>query len=259
MKHLSNRLIFIGLVVLVFAAVIATNRGQAIEPDRKVPAQNWKLVVSSVDQPETIQGKIQASLPPPEQNPCQHCHIEGEIANEWMPISRWFVFGAMVLIFSFGLTRNFIVWKTRELWHHHWMYLFEKISASFLILQAIIGIILVVFYPSSPESFLPYITVIKAIHWCSAIVLFITTLALSLAGYLLPWYQRAFWALIFISVTISGSLAFANLSFAYLYADWHIPPSPSRLYAFHTLLIPIGVAGLMSIYIIVQRKRGENQ
>jgi hypothetical protein len=259
MKHLSNRLMFIGLVVLAFAAIIATNRGQANESDREVPSPNWKLVVASVAQPETIQGKVQASLPPPEQNPCLHCHIEGEIVNEWMPISRWFVFGAMVLIFSFGVTRNLIVWKTRELWHHHWMYQFEKISAFFLILQAITGIILVVFYPSSPESFLQYISVIKAIHWGSAIVLFITTLALSLAGYLLPWYQRAFWALIFISETISGSLAIANLSFAYLYADWHIPPSPSRLYAFHTLLIPIGIAGLMSIYIIIQRKRGENQ
>jgi hypothetical protein len=259
MKHLSNRLIFIGLIVLAFAAVIATNRGQANEPDQEVPDQNWKLVVISADQPETIQGKTQASLPPPEQNPCQHCHIEGEIVNEWMPISRWFLFGAMVLTFSFGITRNLIVWKTRALWHHHWMYLFERISAIFLILQAITGIILVIFYPTAPESFLQFISVIKAIHWGSAIALFITTLALSLAGYLLPWYQRAFWAMIFISETISGSLAIANLSFAYLYADWHIPPSPSRIFAFHSLLIPIGVAGLMSIYLILQRKRGENQ
>jgi hypothetical protein len=258
MKHLPIRLIFIGLIVLAFAAIIATSRGQANEPVPKVPAPSWKLVVASVDQPETIQGKIQASLPPPEQNPCLHCHIEGEIVNEWTPISRWFVFGAMVLTFFFGMTRNLIVWKTRELWHHRWMYQFGKISAYFLILQAVTGLILVFFFPFASEAILPYSSVIKAIHWGSAIILFIATLALSVAGYLLPWYQRAFWALIFVTEIIASALAIANLSFSYLYADWHIPPSPSRLYAFHMLLIPIAIASLMSIYFIIQRKRGEN-
>jgi hypothetical protein len=258
MKHLSNRLIFIGLIVLAFAAIIATSRGQANEPVPDEPALNWKLVVTSANQLETIQGKTQASLPPPEQNPCLHCHIEGEIDNEWMPISRWFIFGAMGLIFFFGMTRNLIVWRTREIWHHRWMYYFRKISAYFLILQAITGLILIFFYPTAPEAFLRFISVIKAIHWGSAIILFISTLALSIAGCLLPWYQRAFWALIFVTEIIAGTLAVANLSFAFLYAEWHIPPSLSRIYAFHMLLIPIGIAGIMSIYFIIQRKHGDN-
>lgn len=251
MKHLSHRLIFIGLIVLAFAAIIATNRGHANETVPEGPVPDWELAVASAEKPE-------ASLPPPEQNPCLHCHVEGEIVNEWMPISRWFVFSAMGLVFIFGMTRNLIVWRTRELWHHRWMYNFGKISAFFLILQAGTGLILVFFYSSAPEAFLQFSSVIKAIHWGSAIILFIATLALSVAGYLLPWYQRAFWALIFITEIIAGALAIANLSFAYLYADWHIPPSPSHLYAFHMLLIPIAIAGMLSIYFIMLSKRGEN-
>jgi quinol-cytochrome oxidoreductase complex cytochrome b subunit len=73
-----------------------------------------------------------------------------------------------------------------------------------------------------------------------------------------PDYQRPFWGLIFITGLIGGTLAIANLSFAYLYAEWHDPPAPGHLYSFHILLIPIAMAGLMSLYLmLMQRKRGE--
>jgi len=58
---------------------------------------------------------------------------------------------------------------------------------------------------------------------------------------------------------IGSVLGIANLSFAYLYAEWHDPPVPGHLYAFHILLIPIAIAGFMSIYFIILRKRGETQ
>ena len=163
----------------------------------------------------------------------------------------------MGLIFIFGITRNLIVWKPRELWHHHWMVPLARITAFFFVLQAITGIILFFFYNYTPEAIISIVSVIKAIHWGSGIILFITTLGLSFAGALLPWYQRAFWAIIAITAIFGSSLAIAKLSFAYLYADWHIPPSPSHLYAFHVLLLPVIIASMMSIYIIILRKRGE--
>jgi hypothetical protein len=259
MKHLPRRLISTGFVALGFAIIFAVSSGQATTPLRTQPP-NWGEISSLAAGPvETTSGDTPASLPPPaEQNPCLHCHIAGEIEAEWSPISRWFVFGAMGLTFVFGLSRNFMVWRTRELWHHRWMLHLSRITAIFFVLQLVTGVSLI-FLHKGPEIILRLAAVIDAVHWGSGIILFIAALALSFAGALLPWYQRPFWAMIFITGLIGGALAVANLSFTYLYADWHLPPPPSRLYAFHMLLIPIAIAGIMSIAFIVLRKRGETQ
>ncbi len=274
MKLLSRRLIFIGLIVLGFATILATTAaslpdqtrnilgsGQAYDP-LDAPPPNWELANAYVDETaEIVSAENLANLPPPEQNPCQHCHIEGEIYWEWSPISRWFVFGAMNLIFIFGITRNVMVWKSREIWHHRWMFQLGNIAAFLFILQASTGIVLMIANRATLENVTigQLVSLINAVHWGSALILFIATLALSLGGYLLPWYQRAFWGLIFIGEIIGGTLAIANLSFAYLYAEWHIPPLPSHFFAFHMLLTPIAIASLMSIYFIMLRKRGETR
>jgi len=260
MKFLSRRLITIGLVALGFAAMIATSRVQATTIPEE-PLRTWKLASSlSADSAGTISGEQSASLPPPaEQNPCLHCHIAGEIIIEWSPISRWFVFGAMGFTFIFGISRNFMVWKNRERWHYRWMYHLSRITAFFFILQAITGVILIFSHLSTLEIIVQINAIVKAIHWGSGIILFIAALGFCFAGALLPWFQRPFWAMIFITGLIGGTLAIANLSFAYLYADWHIPPLPSRLYAFHMLLIPIAIAGIMSITTMILRRRGETQ
>jgi hypothetical protein len=258
MKHVPHRLIFIGLIVLCFAVVFATSRGQATTPDDHAPnAEMANFLVAA--QPESISGENLASLPPPaEQDPCLHCHIAGEIVNEWSPISRWLVFGAMGFTFIFGISRNMIVWRTRELWQHRWMYYFSSITALVFVLSAITGISVLLLNKATPEIIAQITAVIKAIHWGSGIALLITALGLSFAGALLPWHQRPFWAMIFITGIIGSALAVANLSFTYLYAEWHDPPAPGHLYALHILLIPIAMAGILSIYFVILRKRGEN-
>ena len=260
MKVLPRRLMFIGLIVLGFATIVATSRGQASIPREEQPP-NWDEISSLITAPaETASKENLSSLPPPaEQNPCLHCHIAGEIYNEWSPISRWFVFGTMGLTFVFGLSRNFIVWRTRERWHHRWMAQLGKITALFFILQSSTGIILFLLHNVTLEIILQIVSIIQAIHWGSSIVLFIAALGFSLGGALLPWYQRPFWAMIFITTLIGGALAVANLSFTYLYAEWHDPPPPSHLFILHMLLSPIAIAGIMNIYFMVLRKRGENQ
>lgn len=260
MKFLSRRLIIIGIFALGFAAIIATGRGQATTVPEEILRNTESAGSLPVDSAETFSEENSTSLPPlAEQNPCLHCHIAGEIAAEWSPISRWFVFGAMGFTFIFGLSRNFMVWRNRELWHYRWIYHLSRITALFFILQAITGVILIFLHPSTLAIIVQMIAIIKAIHWGSGIILFIAALGISFAGALLPWYQRPFWAMIFITGIIGGALAIANLSFAYLYSDWHIPPPPSRLYAFHMLLIPIAIAGIMSITIVILRRRGETQ
>ena len=268
MRLFSRRLFFTGLIVLGFAVVIVTpaaslggavtNSSQTDSVQPEEPITNWELAKVAAEPPETASAKQLSILPPPaEQNPCLHCHIAGEIVTEWSPISRWLIFGAMGFTFIFGLSRNFMVWRNRELWHHRWMYRLSSITAFFFILQAVSGVILLLPYPSTSEIIAQIMAIIQAIHWGSGIMLFISALIFSFAGAMLPWVQRPFWAMIFITGISAGTLAIANLSFAYLYADWHLPPAQGRLFAFHMLLIPIAIAGLMGIYFIVQRKRGE--
>jgi hypothetical protein len=254
MKNLPHRFIIIGITLVILATLIATTEGKAEVPQPPIDHPDW----AGIDLPlGSISHISDSTLPPlPEQNPCLHCHIAGEIYWEWSPISRWFVFGAMVLTFSFGLSRNAIVWKTRERWQHRWMELFSKITVVLLILQLIIGIVLGILSAIETESLLGVITIIKAIHWWGGIAFFIAAMGLSFAGALLPGYQRPFWAAILIIGALGSSYAFAHLSFAYLYAEWSIPPSPARLFIFHTLLSPLAIAGIMSIYFML-RKRGE--
>ncbi len=270
MKLLPRRLILIGLIVLGFAAVIATpaaslggatSRGQATAPLKDQPTNGALPDTLAAAQPGNLSTAYRGATtpPPPEQDPCLSCHIAGEFVNEWIPISRWYVFIAMWFIFIFGITRNVSVWKSRDLWQPRRMVHLGSIAASFFALQAVSGIILVFFYKSTPEAVISTVSVIKTIHWGSGIILFITTLGLSLTGYLLPGYQRAFWLIIGITTVLGSGLAIANLSFYYLYAEWHIPPSPSRLYAFHILLLPIIIAGAMSLYFIIPGKRGETK
>ena len=265
MKLLPHRLIFIGLIALGFAAIIATpaisgatSRGQNNTPIEE-EAPNWDRVSALIAAPaETVSGEDLSTLPPPaEQNPCLHCHIAGEIYNEWSPISRWFVFGAMGLTFVFGISRNFMVWRNRERWHDRWMVHLGRITALFFVLQASTGIILFIIPDTISEIVTQITAIIQAIHWGSSIVLFIAALGFSLGGALLPSYQRPFWALIFITGIIGGALAVANLSFTFLYAEWHDPPPPSHLFILHMLLSPIAIAGIMNIYFMVLRKRGE--
>jgi hypothetical protein len=267
MKLLPRRLIVIGLIMLGFAVAFATpaaslegtaSSGQAITRPNEQPP-NWEQISSMAAEPvRTVSGENLPSLPPPaERDPCLHCHIAGEIFNEWMPISRWFVFGAMGLTFIFGVTRNFIVWQTRKQWHLYWMNPLSRITALFFLIQASAGIVLLLLRNTTPEIIVQIVSIVKVIHWGSGIVLFIAALGVSLAGALRPWYQRPFWTMIFLTTLLGGALAIANLSFAYLYAEWHTPPSPSHLYTLHMLLIPVAIAGLLSIYFIVLRKRGE--
>ena len=227
MKLLPRRLLFIGLLALAFAVLLFPMRGQANATTPETPSHaaltaDW-VAAGTV---ETIRGADPSVLPPPpEQDPCLHCHIEGQIENDWSPISRWLVFGTMWFAFIFGISRNFIVWRTREIWHPRWMERFSLLTAIVFVLQVLTGIIALALAKATPEIIVQITAVTKAIHWGSAIVLFIAALGLSFAGISLPGFQRPFWGLVFLTGLISGTLGLANLSFVYLYGEWHDPPA----------------------------------
>ena len=133
-----------------------------------------------------------------------------------------------------------------------------RISGIFFILQVSTGLIMFLIPEEVPEIILQIVSVIQWIHWGSAIILYIAVMGFSLGGAMLPWFQRPFWALIFITGIIGGALAFANLSFSFLYAEWHEPLPPSHSFILHMLLSPIAIAGITNIYFMILRKRGES-
>jgi len=258
MKNLSRRMMIIGIIFVVLAISFAMTTEKAFSSEQR-DATDWTALTEAGVVAENFHQAEEFSPPSPDQDPCLHCHIDGSEPGVWTPIYRWITFGSMGLIFLFGVTRNLSVWKTREQWHRRWMHHLGRILAVFFLVQIIAGIILLLFSKPMPEALLDtpvsFDFVIRAIHWGSGILLFITTLAFSFVGSQAPWDQRAFWATVFGIEFIGGIFAISELSLAYLRADWVILLSPSRLYTLHILLIPAVIASMIGVYFIVLRKQ----
>ena len=124
-----------------------------------------------------------ASLPPPEKDPCLHCHITGEETGLWTPLVRWILFGGAGLIFAFGIYRSSSVWVTRQPWKpllsrtadwfdtryeisdplskflskpvpnfaRRWWYCLGGITAFLFVVQGLTGIMLAFYYQPTPE------------------------------------------------------------------------------------------------------------
>jgi hypothetical protein len=130
------------------------------------------------------QRSISATLPPPKQDPCLHCHITGENKNLWTPLARWAIFGTMGLIFAFGMYRTGSVILNRKTWKPltnrtvewvderyeisepltkvlrkpvpkyalRWFYCLGGITAFLFVVQGVTGIMLAFYYKPTPEA-----------------------------------------------------------------------------------------------------------
>jgi hypothetical protein len=112
-------MILIGLLMLTFAALtFAFSRPvHASAASGEFPPELWQGSAKPHSaSPEIPLGLAEFSTapPPPNQDPCLSCHISGAATGEWIPISRWFVFGTMGLILVFGIARNSCVWRTER-------------------------------------------------------------------------------------------------------------------------------------------------
>ncbi len=65
-------------------------------------------------------GTLSFSPPPPNQDTCLSCHINGENTNLWTPLARWSVFGVFGMVFAFGVYRSASVWRGRKSWKPFW-------------------------------------------------------------------------------------------------------------------------------------------
>ena len=242
MKKLSNQMILLGIVIVVFSIVFAT----MVSAEVKTYHQEGEEVY----------------LVAPEEDACLHCHIAGSAPNPQVPNTRWITFGAAGLIFLFGITRNLSVWKTRDKeWHHRWMLPLSKIIAVLLLIQAIVGITLLFFAKPMPEALLDtpvsFDYIIRAIHWGSAILLFVTTLIFSFVGSQASGIQRLFWGTLFALEVFGGISAMNQLSLAYLRADWVIALDPSRLYTLHLFLLPAMIISILGVSLTKTEKSND--
>jgi Cytochrome b/b6/petB len=99
---LARKFLFTGTAILILSGVLflATFlHGQAYQP---VAPDGQAVSQFSPEVPQT------------KQEPCLHCHIQGEHTNLWTPTSRWLVFGTLGLVFLFGFYQSASVWTQRK-------------------------------------------------------------------------------------------------------------------------------------------------
>ena len=94
---LARKFVYLGVAILVLAGVLlmATSlHAQAYQPNAA--------------------GGQSIEVPVAKQEPCLHCHIQGEHTNLWTPLSRWLVFGTLGLVCLFGFWQSASVWTQRK-------------------------------------------------------------------------------------------------------------------------------------------------
>ena len=97
----------------------------------------------------------------------------------------------------------------------------------------------------------------REFNWLIGVGLFLTTLALSFTGYLLPWDQLAFWA-ITVGTNIAGYAPLVGQKLRFLMLGGNVVGQEAliRFYALHVIVLP-AVAGLMvAVHLFRVRKDG---
>jgi len=203
MTDSSRKRLIIGLVVMLVAGglLIATAAHvYAMSTAVQVGKINWPLVEPVLIKPSAA-GAI-ATIPPPAQEPCLSCHINGENKNLWTPLTRWLIFGTFGMIFAFGVYRSVSVWRTRKPWKpltaraaawieeryqiadpltkilkkpvhkyaRHWWYCLGGITALLFVIQCVTGIMLAFYYkPTASEAYLSIQYIETQVHFGAAI------------------------------------------------------------------------------------------
>ena len=99
--RLARKFLFAGTAILILSGVllmVTYSHGQAY---------------SSATGELTFEEAL-IEVPPPQQEPCLHCHIQGEHTNLWTPTLRWLTFGSFGLVFLFGFYQSTSIWVQRK-------------------------------------------------------------------------------------------------------------------------------------------------
>lgn len=97
----------------------------------------------------------------------------------------------------------------------------------------------------------------REFNWVVGVFLLILTLGASFTGYLLPWDQLAFWAITVGTSVVSYEPLMGSTIKAYLLGGPEVGQEAlTRFYALHIMIIPAGIALLISIHLWRVRKDG---
>lgn len=186
----THFLVFLGILLTVLVILFGVNDEIQAEtpPDvSQSTSTEWLEVKSliAVSAHQVVPSRYTASsLPPPEQDPCLHCHLSGEETGIWTPLVRWVFFGGAGLIFAFGIYRTSSIWVKRAPWQpltkrtvdwvddryeiseplskflakpvpkfaQRWWYCLGGITAFLFVVQGLTGIMLAFYYKPTPEA-----------------------------------------------------------------------------------------------------------
>lgn len=97
----------------------------------------------------------------------------------------------------------------------------------------------------------------RQFNWVIGVVLLLLTLGASFTGYLLPWDQLAFWAITVGTSVASYAPGLGPTLKALLLGGPEVgQESLTRFYALHIMIIPAGIALLLSVHLWRVRKDG---
>jgi ubiquinol-cytochrome c reductase cytochrome b subunit len=97
----------------------------------------------------------------------------------------------------------------------------------------------------------------REINWLVGVGLFLVVLAFSFTGYLLPWYQKAFWATA-VGTNIAGTTPLIGGFLATLLRGGAEIGSATlaRFYAFHVLWLPMLLGGFVLVHLALVIRQG---
>jgi cytochrome b6 len=177
-RHRQSTLIIIGAVLLCLAGIAMHQMGMTASAAMPSRTQTAFPLLSAMLLP--------AQAVSVEQDPCLHCHIQGEQKSLWMPLSRWAVFGTFGGLLVFGVYRSASVWTSRKPWKPlknriadwveqrfhvaepltkilkkpvpiyatRWFYCLGGITAFLFVVQGLTGIMLAFYYkPTAAEAY----------------------------------------------------------------------------------------------------------
>ena len=278
----------LGLFLVLVALLAFTTPGKSSAAFDAGEYAAWRSF-HNAETTAAIQQVNEFSPPTPNENPCLHCHIAGQEIGAWTPLYRWFSFGAVGLIFLFGMIRSLSTWNTREQWKPVGTRLSDLVKTTdplskqldkpapqwqrtlwyslggaamlFLLIQVISGIIGAfhidpfVFDPDT-DTHASLILSIKATHWGLGILLLVTVLFFNLIGTMLKSEQRSYWATMLIIGGVLGIPAIVQLTLGYLNPETTIIPV-SHLYALHIMLISALAPSVAGMYFIITHKNSD--
>jgi len=125
---------------------------------------------------------------------------------------------------------------------HHW-------GASLMIVVVVVHMVQVFLYSAYKKP--------REATWIAGVVLLLLTLAFGLTGYLLPWDNRAYWGtMVTTQLVAQVPLLGPYLSDLIGAGNGIGVVTFSRFYAFHTLVLPVIMVGIIAFHVYLVRRHG---